>query len=54
MKASEYNRYLAAIKAANDAKDKAVLGQIQARLLADYGMKDPDVEQLIKKFRYNV
>ncbi|MDE6127703.1 MAG: hypothetical protein K2G16_00730 [Lachnospiraceae bacterium] len=54
MKASEYNRYLEAIKVANDAKDKTVLGQIQARLLADYGMKDPDVERLIKKFRYNV
>lgn len=54
MKASDYNYYLEAIKTANDAKDKAMLGQIQARLLADYGLRDTDVERLLKKFRYTV
>lgn len=54
MKAAEYNYYLEAIKTANDAKDREVLGRIQARLLADYGLKDSDVERLLKKLRYHV
>ena len=54
MKGNEYNEYLHAIKSANDRKDKEMLAQIRNRLLADYGMKDPDVERLLKYFRYTV
>lgn len=54
MKGNEYNEYLHAIKAANDAKNKEMLAQIRNRLLVDYGMKDPDVERLLKYFRFTV
>lgn len=51
---SEYNRYLAAIKAANDSQDKEALRQIQKQLIAQYGPDDRDVYYLLKMFRYNV
>jgi len=54
MNSSDYNNYLSAIKAANDAQDKARLKQIKSRLIADYGLKDNDVAYLIKQMRYSV
>lgn len=54
MNAKDYNRYLAAIKAANDSADKETLRQIQKQLIANYGLQDDDVDYLIKKFRYNI
>ena len=54
MNSSDYNRYLAAIKAANDSGDKDALRQIQKQLLAHYGPADDDVDYLIRQFRYNI
>ena len=51
---SDYNKYLSAIKAANDSKDKEALRQIQKQLIAKYGLDDEDAKALIKKFRYTV
>jgi hypothetical protein len=53
MKSSDYNTYLSTIKqvqAISDAaKRKEMLGQIKARLLADYGLNDSDAKNLINK-----
>jgi hypothetical protein len=54
MSGSDYNKYLSAIKKANDDSDKEALKRIQKQLIADYGLKDDDVNRLIKQFRYNV
>ena len=54
MPSSDYNKYLSAIKAANDSQDKEALRQIQKQLIAKYGPDDDDVRYLLKKFRYNV
>lgn len=54
MNSSDYNKYLAAIKAANDRADKESLGQIQKQLIANYGLSDNDVCYLINQFRYHV
>ena len=54
MPSSEYNRYLAAIKAANDSGDKDALRQIQKLLISNYGPNDDDVDYLLRQFRYNV
>ncbi len=54
MQSSDYNRYLAAIKAANDSEDRESLRQIQKYLLASFGPSDPDVDYLIRQFRYHV
>lgn len=51
---SEYNRYLAAIKAANDSQDKEALRQIQKQLIAQYGPNDSDADYLLRQFRYSV
>ena len=51
---SDYNKYLAAIKQANDDADKEALRRIQKQLIAEYGLRDDDVNRLIKQFRYNV
>ena len=51
---SEYNRYLAAIKAANDSGTKELLRQIRDALYAPYGPLDDDVDYLIRQFRYNI
>ena len=51
---SEYNRYLAAIKAANDSGNKELLRQIRDALYAQYGPMDDDVDYLIRQFRYNI
>ncbi|MCD7734864.1 MAG: hypothetical protein LUH41_06850 [Clostridiales bacterium] len=57
MPSSDYNRYLAAIKAANDAEErraKELLRQIQADMIAKYGLSDNDVDYLIRQFRYHI
>ena len=54
MPSSEYNRYLAAIQAANDCGDKDALRQIQKLLISNYGPNDDDVDYLLRQFRYNV
>lgn len=51
---TEYNRYLAAIKAANDSGDKEALRQIQKQIVAKYGPSDNDADYLLRQFRYNV
>lgn len=42
MNSSDYNKYLAAIKAANDSADKEALRQIEKQLIAKYGDDDAD------------
>lgn len=54
MNSSDYNKYLSAIKAANDSGDREALRQIQKQLIARYGLDDRDVNYLIRQFRYNV
>lgn len=54
MQSSDYNRYLAAIKAANDTADKEALRQIQKDMIKNYGLADHDVDYLIRQFRYNI
>ena len=54
MPSSEYNKYLAAIKAANDSEDREALRQIQKFLISTYGPADDDVDYLLRQFRYHV
>lgn len=54
MNSSDYNKFLAAIKAANDMADKKALAQIQKRLLTEFDADDNDVDYLIRQFRYHV
>ena len=54
MNSSDYNKYLAAIKAANDAANREALRKIQAQLIANYGLQDNDVDYLIRQFRYHI
>ena len=54
MLSSDYNRYLAAIKVANDTADKEALRQIQKEMIKNYGLADNDVDYLIRQFRYNI
>ena len=58
MDATSYNRYLAAIKAANDMRDydraRDTLRKIQADMIANYGLADNDVDYLIRQFRYHI
>lgn len=54
MTSQDYNRYLSAIKAANEAQDKEALRQIQKQLIAIFGTTDADVDYLLRQFRYNV
>lgn len=54
MDATSYNRYLSAIKAANDSADKEALRQIQKDMIARFGLGDDDVDYLIRQFRYYV
>ena len=51
---SDYNKSLAAIKAANDMENKELLRQIKNELIANYGLMDDDVDYLLRQFRYNV
>ncbi len=52
MPSSDYNKYLAAIKAANDMENKELLRQIKNELIANYGLMDDDVDYLLRQFRY--
>lgn len=54
MTSSEYNRFLAAIKAANNSEDRDALRQIQKQLISMYGAADDDVDYLIRQFQYNI
>ena len=42
MPSSDYNKYLAAIKAANDMENKSFCGEIKNDI-ANYGLMDDDV-----------
>ena len=46
MPSSDYNKYLTAIKAANDMENKELLRQIKNELIANYGLMDDDVDYL--------
>lgn len=54
MASSDYNKYLSAIKAANDTKDKEALRQIQKQLISIYGLDNNDVDYLLRQFYYSV
>lgn len=57
MNASDYNKYLAAIKAANDCDPdwaRTLLRQIQSDMVSHYGRSDSDVDYLLRQFRYHV
>lgn len=54
MNSSDYNKYLKAIKAANDTEDREALRQIQKQLISQYGLNDNDVDYLIRQFRYHI
>ena len=54
MNSSDYNKYLSAIKAANDSADREALRQIQKQLISKYGLDDRDADYLIRQFRYTV
>ena len=58
MDSTSYNRYLAAIKAANDMSDydrsRETLRMIQADMIANFGLLDNDVDYLLRQFRHNV
>lgn len=51
---SDYNRYLSAIKAANETRDKDALLQIQKQLISIYGLDNNDVEYLLRQFFFSV
>ena len=56
MNSSDYNKYLAAIKAANDceaSRARELLRQIQADMIAKYGLHDNGVDYLLRQFRYH-
>lgn len=50
MPSSDYNKYLAAIKAANDMENKELLRQIKNELIANYGLMDDDVDYLLRQY----
>ena len=54
MPSSDYNRYLAAVKVANDAGNREALRKIRDALLSEYGPLDDDVDYLLRQFRLNV
>lgn len=57
MNSSDYNKFLAAIKAANNREPgeaRELLRRIQAELIARYSLSDSDVDYLIRQFRYNI
>lgn len=55
---SDYNKFLAAIKVANDMKDasdaKEQLRNIRDAMIKAYGLLNDDVEYLMRQFRYNI
>ena len=58
MRTDDYNKYLAAIKAANDISDYdlsvKMLRQIYAQMVAQYGVSEDDVQYLYRQFRHNI
>ena len=54
MSTREWYDYKSAIETANDMEDKDSLRKIKMRLIAEYGLDDDDVYELLKKFRYTV
>lgn len=57
MNSYDYNRYLAAINAANDcepSRARELLRQIQSDMIASWGLRDDDVDYLIRRFRYHI
>ena len=54
MDSNSYNRYLAAIKEANDHADRDALRAIQKDMIKRFGLSDNDVDYLIRQFRYHV
>ena len=58
MDSTNYNRYLSAIKATRDISDQSrareMLRQIQADMIARFGLGDSDVDYLIRQFHLNV
>lgn len=57
MNSNDYNKYLAAINAANSMereRAKELLRAIYAQMIAQYGATDSDVDYLYRKFCYNI
>ncbi len=58
MDSRNYNKYLAAINAANDMEEsraREMLRKIYADMVANYGVNDDDVDYLFRNyFRYNI
>ena len=57
MNPSDYNKYLAAIKAANNCEEsraKELLRRIYADMVANHGSSDNDVDYLFRQFRYHI
>lgn len=57
MNSSDYNKYLAAIKMANDCEEsraKALLKNIYESMVAKYGTDEADVEYLFRQFRFHI
>lgn len=58
MNPSDYNKYLAAVKAANNVSDESrcreMLRSIYADMVANFGAHDSDVEYLYRMFRLHI
>ncbi len=57
MDSTSYNRYLSVIKEArymDERRAREILRQIQADMIARYGLGDNDVDYLIRQFHLNV
>lgn len=58
MRSDDYNKYLAAIKQANDDPDYhrsvETLRRLYQQMVAQYGANERDVEYLFRQFRHNI
>ncbi|MCD8006340.1 MAG: hypothetical protein LUF29_05125 [Oscillospiraceae bacterium] len=54
MTTSDYYKYKSAIETANKSDDKESLRKIQLQLIANYGLDNPDVRELLRIFKYSV
>ena len=54
MTTKEYYTYKSVIETANEEKDKDSLRKIQKQLVANYGLDNDDVKQLLKLFKFTV
>ena len=57
MDSTNYNRYLSVIKEArymDERRAREILRQIQADMIARFGLGDSDVDYLIRQFHLNV